>query len=81
MKLASKRERISKLINDECGNMSVYTIKEILTDHGNLPYSICRQSDKEKSTAWEMTTVASFIWFLKRACRILQKAPHVRIDM
>lgn len=56
-----RRERVSALIKEAFGNITIDTVKGILTDHGNPPYSICRHSDIEKPAAWEMTTVASFI--------------------
>jgi len=56
-----RTKRIEELLLAQHGNISVDTAKTILSDHAHSPYSICRHGAPNKPTAWEMTTVASFI--------------------
>jgi len=56
-----RNQRVEELLLEEYGNITVETAKKILSDHEHPPYSICRHGAPDKPSAWEMTSIASFI--------------------
>lgn len=54
-------QRISKLIKEYYGNLSVEILMEILGDHNNYPNSICRHIDEDTSREFYYETLASII--------------------
>ena len=56
-----RSRRVEKLLFEAYGSITLNTARKILSDHENLPYSICRHGAPDRPVAWEMTSVASFI--------------------
>ena len=54
-------ERIRTLMDKQYGNITPQIMMDILSDHENLPYAICRHVDDSLPPQYHSATLASFI--------------------
>jgi isopenicillin-N N-acyltransferase-like protein len=56
-----RRKRMKRLLEQNYGSITPASMMEILSDHHDYPYSICKHTDPDKPAEWEMKTMASVI--------------------
>ncbi|ACV63424.1 peptidase C45 acyl-coenzyme A:6- aminopenicillanic acid acyl-transferase [Desulfofarcimen acetoxidans DSM 771] len=64
-------ETIKELINEYYGQITPETLMNILANHDNYPYSICRHVDKTKPPQFHSKTLASFIMIPEDAVMLI----------
>jgi len=70
-----RHNRMSKLLRENRGNLNLNRLMEILRDHVNFPWSICKHADKNRRIPFDLTYAAWIILPAKKEIWITHGNP------